>query len=80
MVICSGRSQRHVQAIADNLVEKLKEKRIRPLHVDSKTGSEWILVDYADVVVHVMLPTMRDFYNLEKLWAMTEESKRKSAS
>ena len=68
MFIASGRSTRHVKAIADNLVMKLKKSKIKPLGVEGYTKSEWILLDYGDLLVHVMHPETRDFYSLEKLW------------
>ena len=68
MFIASGRSTRHVKAIADNSVTKLKKNKIKPLGVEGYNKSEWILLDYGDLLVHVMHPETRDFYSLEKLW------------
>ena len=68
MFIVSGRSTRHVKAIADNLVTKLKKNKIKPLGVEGYNKSEWILLDYGDLLVHVMHPDTREFYSLEKLW------------
>lgn len=68
MIVASGRSDRHVRALADALVERCKEAGFTPLGIEGAEGGEWILVDLADVVVHVMLPRVRDFYNIEKLW------------
>ncbi len=70
MVIASGRSDRHVRAIAGAVVEQAKKAGYRPLGVEGERSGEWVLVDLADVVVHVMLPRVREFYNLEKLWDM----------
>ena len=70
MVIASGRSDRHVRAIASAVVEQCKKAGYRPLGVEGERSGEWVLVDLADVVVHVMLPRVREFYNLEKLWDM----------
>ena len=72
MVVASGTSSRQVKALADNVVEKAKAAGCRPLSIEGEREGEWILVDLADVVVHVMLPTTRDFYQLEKLWGMEE--------
>ena len=70
MIVASGRSDRHVRAIADALVERLKALGRPPLGVEGQEGGEWILVDAADVVVHVMLPRVREFYDIETLWDM----------
>jgi len=72
MVVASGTSTRQVKALADNVVEKAKAAGCRPLGVEGEREAEWVLVDLADVVVHVMLPSTRDFYQLEKLWGMNE--------
>ena len=68
MIIVSGRSTRHVKAIADNLVTKLKKNKVKPIGIEGYNKSEWILLDYGDLLVHVMHPETRDFYSLEKLW------------
>ena len=68
MVIATGRSNRHVRAVAETLLEQSKARGLKPLGVEGLDGGEWVLVDLADVVVHVMLPKVREFYDLEKLW------------
>ena len=79
MIVASGTSDRHVKAIADELVEKMKEIGARTLGVEGAEQGDWVLVDLQEVVVHLMLPRVRDFYNLEKLWSMTEKQ-RESAT
>ena len=69
MVVASGRSNRHVGAIADHLVEKLKLAGHRNLRVEGLPQCDWVLVDAGDVVVHLFRPEVRSFYNLEKLWS-----------
>ena len=69
MVVASGSSSRHVGAIADQLVQKLKEKGYRDVRVEGMPQCDWVLVDAGDVVVHIFRPEVRSFYNLEKLWS-----------
>lgn len=78
LVIASGTSNRHVKALAENVVEKAKAAGQRPLGVEGEEVAEWVLVDLTDVVVHVMLPRIRDFYNLEKLWTAEADGERRS--
>lgn len=68
MVIASGTSDRHLKAMANNVLVEAKKAEIKPLGVEGGAGSEWVLVDLVDVVVHLMMPETRDFYQLEKLW------------
>jgi ribosome-associated protein len=67
-VIASGSSDRQVKAIADRVEERLKEHGLRPLHVEGYAAGQWILLDYADFLVHVFLDERRRFYGLERLW------------
>jgi ribosome-associated protein len=76
MIIASGRSDRHVRAIAQTLVEKCKEAGFEPLGIEGADAGEWVLVDLGDVVVHIMLPKVRDFYSLEKLWDIAPRRSR----
>jgi len=68
VVIASGESTRQVKALADNVQEKAREKGARVYGVEGEASGEWVLVDLGDVVVHIMHPTVRDFYNLEEVW------------
>jgi len=67
-LLCSGRSDRQVQAIAQGIEQALKKKGIRPLGQEGTAGGRWILLDYVDVVVHIFLDPVRKFYDLEGLW------------
>jgi ribosome-associated protein len=69
MVIASGRSNRHVEAIAEQLVEKLKAGGATDLKIEGLPHCDWVLVDAGDVIVHIFRPEVRSFYNLEKLWS-----------
>jgi ribosome-associated protein len=74
LVIASGSSNRHVKALAENVRDAAKQRDLRPLGVEGLNGCEWVLVDFGDVVVHVMLPATRDFYDLERLWSGPAET------
>ena len=68
-VICSGRSDTQVQAIADAIEEHLRGQGVRPIAIEGRTRGQWVLLDYGDVVVHVFYVPVRQFYDLERLWA-----------
>lgn len=74
MIIASGTSDRHVRSLAETVIESCKGDGERPIGVEGLEGGEWVLVDLQDLLVHVMLPRVRDFYNLEKLWTIGVES------
>ena len=67
-VICSGSNPRQIQAISDEVEERLGKTGVRPAHVEGYNQAEWVLLDYVDFVVHVFSPKARNFYNLERLW------------
>ena len=67
-LICSGTSERQVQAIADAVQERMREEQVRPLHVEGYSRGQWVLLDYGDFVVHIFQEEPRRFYSLERLW------------
>jgi ribosome-associated protein len=71
MVITSGRANRHVGAIAENVTKALKENGISKIHVEGLPNCDWVLIDSGDVIVHVFRPEVREFYNLERLWTQS---------
>jgi len=70
MVVASGTSNRHVKALVDNVADKARAAGRRPIGIEGEEGGEWVLLDLEDTLVHVMLPKVREFYNLEKLWSI----------
>jgi ribosome-associated protein len=80
MVVTSGRSHRHVGAIADRLVQALKEARIGPVRVEGQPHCDWILIDAGDIIVHIFRPEVREFYNLEKMWMAEPYSERRASA
>jgi ribosome-associated protein len=82
MIIASGTSGRHLKALADKVVEVFKASGEPPLGVEGQSGGEWVLVDLGDILVHIMLPAVREYYDLEQLWRVNPEGaqqKRPSA-
>lgn len=75
MVVATGRSQRHVGALADHLLRKLKEAGQKNIRTEGQATGDWVLVDAGDVVVHIFRAEVREFYGLEKMWATEAETK-----
>lgn len=78
MVIASGTSNRHVKALANSVASEAAEAGVKPIGMEGERDCEWLLVDLCDVVVHIMLPSARDFYGLEKLWSVDSTASEKS--
>lgn len=76
MIVASGTSNRHVKSLVDKVVEDANGRGIKPIGVEGAEQGEWVLIDLADVVVHVMLPKVREFYDLERLWSMTPGTRK----
>ncbi len=70
MIIASGTSERHIRSLGDRVIDRAGEQGVKPIGVEGADGSDWMLIDLGDIVVHVMLPEKREFYNLEKLWSL----------
>ncbi|MDR2187646.1 MAG: ribosome silencing factor [Azonexus sp.] len=79
LVIASGDSNRQVKALARHVQEKAREAGVTVISVEGEDSGEWVLVDLGDLVVHVMQPTVRRYYNLEELWQMTPAQRRQAA-
>ena len=79
LVIASGTSARHVKSIADEVVKFAKKAGVMPLGVEGEQEAEWVLVDLGDVIVHVMLPRIREFYGLERLWTLGPDAEAAAA-
>jgi ribosome-associated protein len=71
MVVTTGRSNRHVGAVAENVAKGLKEAGNKKLHVEGMSNCDWVLIDSGEVILHVFRPEVREFYNLERLWAQS---------
>ena len=68
-VICSGRSDRQLQALATGIIDELRKDGVRPLGVEGRGAARWVLLDYGSVIVHLFAPEEREFYGLERLWS-----------
>jgi ribosome-associated protein len=79
LVIASGTSARHVKSIADEVVKFAKKAGVMPIGVEGEQEAEWVLVDLGDVIVHVMLPRIREFYGLERLWTVGDREQDSQA-
>ncbi len=75
MVVATGNTSRQVKALVDSVLVKVKAEGVQVLGVEGEDSGEWILVDLADVIVHVMLPSIREFYDLERLWSVSPSGK-----
>ncbi len=80
MVIATGRSSRQVKGLADRVLEAARDKQLKPLGVEGEQTAEWILIDFGDVIVHVMQPETRLFYQLEKLWEAPKRARAAASS
>jgi len=80
MIIASGRSARHVRAVAQALLERCETAGVTPIGVEGEDGGEWVLVDLGDVIAHIMIPSVREFYALEKLWDIAPRRETGDAS
>jgi ribosome-associated protein len=78
MVVTSGRSQRHVGAVADHVVRDMKEAGVPGVRVEGMRQGDWVLIDAGDVIVHVFRPEVRTFYNLEKMWSSDHAAVRRT--
>ena len=69
MIVASGNSSKHIQALSEKLVDELKKKGISKCHLEGRNSSDWKLIDAIDIIVHIFHPEKRKFYNLEKMWS-----------
>jgi ribosome-associated protein len=69
MIVASGRSARHVSALADHVARKLKEAGAAKVRIEGMPNADWVLIDAGDIIVHIFRPEVREFYNLERIWA-----------
>jgi len=77
MIVTTGRVNRHVAAIAENVMKGMSDAGIKSIHVEGLRNADWVLIDSGDVIVHVFRPEVRDFYNLERMWSADDKAARK---
>jgi ribosome-associated protein len=77
LVVTTGRSNRHVSSIAENVSKGLKEAGQKKLHVEGMTNADWVLIDTGEVILHVFRPEVREFYNIERLWAQNAQDEQR---
>jgi len=77
MIVTTGRVNRHVAAIAENVTKALGEAGLKSIHVEGLQNADWVLIDSGDVIVHVFRPEVREFYNLERMWGTNDRAARK---
>ena len=75
MVVASGTSKRHVASVAQEVLDQLKAEGVQPIGVEGQNVGDWVLVDVRSVIVHVMMPDARDFYDIERLWSVASENR-----
>tara|TARA_B100000686_G_C16118086_1_gene631251 strand:+ start:264 stop:599 length:336 start_codon:yes stop_codon:yes gene_type:complete len=80
LVIATGRSRRHVHAVAEHLVDHLKKSKRRPIGVEGLPKCDWVLIDAGDVIAHIFRQEVREFYNLEKMWSVELPASEQAAS
>lgn len=78
MMVASGTSKRHVMSVAQEVLDKVKEAGVRPVGIEGQEVGDWVLVDLGDVVVHVMMPDARSFYDIERLWSFDADEAAKT--
>ena len=76
MVVASGRSQRHVSAMADKIIQRLKKADLVQAHAEGQPACDWVLIDAGDVIVHIFRPEVREFYRLERVWSEAAQGPR----